>query len=279
MHPVSALRALGGAGRRELLLAQGATKASIATALRAGLIDRTYRGVYSLAGTPRYVVDARMYRAQVTCVSWAEHLKLPLLAPPGASHLLVPRDRARRGDDRRPNEGVVLHRSESASRGLFAEPIAALADMATCLEPMHLVAVADAAVAANLVTRDDLRNLPHTTAALREWLTLTVDERSQSFIESLTRTALTIAGFDVRTQVRFAGIGDVDMLIGRLVIECDGYEFHHKPEQFANDRRRDQLLTARGFTVLRFTFYDCVHRMPYVVATVASVAARVNRPA
>ncbi len=276
MHPVTALRELGGAGRRELLLDMGATKASIARALSAGHIARTYRGVYSLPSAPSYIVAARMYRAQVTCLSFAHHFGLPLLDVPATSHLLVPHDRARRADDRRPADLVLLHRSDAASKGLFAQPIAAFANLAECLEAKFLVAAADVAVARNMITRDDLSRLPHTSAPLRKWLMLRVDQRSQSFIESLTRHALLAAGFDVATQVGIRGVGDVDFLIGRVVVECDGYEFHSKLADFCNDRRRDQILSAMGYTVLRFTYWDCVYRMDYVIATVARVCARVN---
>lgn len=276
MHPVAALRKLGGAGRSELLLAEGATKSSIASALKAGEISRTYRGVYSLPGTPRYIIDARMYRAEVTCLSWALHLGLPLRDRPTVSHLLVPHDRARRRDDRRPIKSVALHRSNGAGTGLMAEPVAAFANLAECLELRYLVAAADVGVARGLVTRDELTTLPHTSQDLRRCLSLTVDQRSQSFIESLTRHALICAGYDVLSQVNFRGIGDVDFLVGTVVIECDGYEFHSKLEDFCNDRRRDQLLTAMGYTVLRFTYWDCVYRMDYVLSTIATVLARAN---
>jgi very-short-patch-repair endonuclease len=276
MHPISALRELQGAGRRELLLDSGVTKASIARALHGGLIDRTYRGVYSLPGTPQRVIDARMYRGQVTCASWAEHLGLPLLHEPTKTHLLVPHDRARRRDDRRPIDSVVLHRSDDATLGLLATPIAAFANMAECLDARYVVAAADAAVARGLITRGELFHLPHTGIDLRKWLTLTVDQRSQSFIESLTRHALASAGYEVYSQVHFRGIGDVDFVIGNLVIECDGYEFHSKVDDFCNDRRRAQLLIAAGYTVLRFTYWDCVYRMDHVLAIVAATIARAN---
>lgn len=40
----------------------------------------------------------------------------------------------------------------------------------------------------------------------------------------------------------------------KVVIECDGHEFHDKTkEQAARDKRRDRDLAAAGYTVLRFT--------------------------
>lgn len=40
----------------------------------------------------------------------------------------------------------------------------------------------------------------------------------------------------------------------RLVIECDGHQFHERTkEQAARDRSRDRWLTANGYDVFRFT--------------------------
>ena len=46
----------------------------------------------------------------------------------------------------------------------------------------------------------------------------------------------------------------VDFLLNdRLVIECDGREFHSLPHHQVRDRERDQALRGRGYSVLRFT--------------------------
>lgn len=40
----------------------------------------------------------------------------------------------------------------------------------------------------------------------------------------------------------------------RVIVECDGHNFHEKTkEQAASDKARDRFLVARGFHVLRFT--------------------------
>jgi very-short-patch-repair endonuclease len=39
----------------------------------------------------------------------------------------------------------------------------------------------------------------------------------------------------------------------RLVVEVDGYEFHHTRAAFEQDRARDGALHAAGHTVLRLT--------------------------
>lgn len=40
----------------------------------------------------------------------------------------------------------------------------------------------------------------------------------------------------------------------RLVVETDGYQFHGHRRSFESDRRRDQVLVARGYRVIRITW-------------------------
>ena len=40
----------------------------------------------------------------------------------------------------------------------------------------------------------------------------------------------------------------------RLVLEFDGGKFHRHPRAFENDRRRDQILVAAGYRVIRVTW-------------------------
>jgi hypothetical protein len=39
----------------------------------------------------------------------------------------------------------------------------------------------------------------------------------------------------------------------KLIIECDGYEFHSSKYSFENDRKRDRLLKLNGYQVIRFS--------------------------
>jgi very-short-patch-repair endonuclease len=55
--------------------------------------------------------------------------------------------------------------------------------------------------------------------------------------------------------VRIAGL-KVDFLwpAARLVVEVDGGRFHRHPRAFERDRRRDQILVAAGYRVVRVTW-------------------------
>lgn len=60
----------------------------------------------------------------------------------------------------------------------------------------------------------------------------------------------------------------------KLAIEVDGFAHHSSPDAFQRDRERQNRLVALGWTVLRFTWHDVVHR-PSMVA--AEIAAAINR--
>lgn len=57
-----------------------------------------------------------------------------------------------------------------------------------------------------------------------------------------------------------------DGVISRLVVECDGHEFHERTkEQAERDRSRDRALQERGYTVFRFTGSE-LHRDAFACA-------------
>jgi hypothetical protein len=59
--------------------------------------------------------------------------------------------------------------------------------------------------------------------------------------------------------------GGTDGPIVRLGVELDGHDFHERTkEQASRDKRRDRILTAKGWTMLRFTGSD-VYRDPAAV--------------
>jgi very-short-patch-repair endonuclease len=59
-----------------------------------------------------------------------------------------------------------------------------------------------------------------------------------------------------------------------LVVETDGLRYHRTPAQQAQDRRRDQALTASGLTVLRFTHGQIRFEPAEVERTLRAVLAR-----
>lgn len=76
------------------------------------------------------------------------------------------------------------------------------------------------------------------------------------------------ANYDVWRGGELIAVVDVAFARLLLAIEVDGWAFHHQPDRFQRDRRRQNQLVTMGWTVLRFTWADLVERPGYVVATI-----------
>jgi very-short-patch-repair endonuclease len=76
---------------------------------------------------------------------------------------------------------------------------------------------------------------------------------------------------DDRTTVDFAFVREL------IAIEIDGWAWHHQPDRFQRDRRKQNDLTSSGWTVLRFTWFDLMTRPEGVVADVRGALARARR--
>lgn len=251
MDPITALHLLGGAARRESLLAAGVTAHALRRALREGVVERPYPGCYALPDAPPVLVRAAMFRAEPTCVTALEGLSLPLLAHDHRSHIAVPRDRARRATDKRPDKLVVLHRElELPTHG---DVSTALAHAARCLDRKAWLVPVDAALHRCLASLDEVADAGRLGRIDPEWTRRMADPRTESPAETCARVAMLEAGLDVRSQVSIEGVGRVDFLVKDLVIvETDGRDYHSDPERFIEDRRRDREAIKRGFLPLRY---------------------------
>jgi very-short-patch-repair endonuclease len=88
---------------------------------------------------------------------------------------------------------------------------------------------------------------------------------SESGPESIVAQRLRRLQLVVRQQVRVPGVGRVDMVVSdRLVIEVDGRAYHSDPAAFERDRRRDALLVARGYVVLRFSYRQVMFEWHFI---------------
>lgn len=74
-----------------------------------------------------------------------------------------------------------------------------------------------------------------------------------------------------RLGFAFGGFAlDVAFPEARVGIEVDGWAWHSDADRFRADRRRQNALVLAGWTVLRFTWDDIVHRPAQVLAEINS---------
>lgn len=128
------------------------------------------------------------------------------------------------------------------------------------------------ALAQRLTTRPALRALldhhhGHGAGLLRELLesdvkpALTRSDAEERFLQLVRRGCVDDPAVNVIVE-RY----EVDFLwrAERLVVEVDGHRYHASKRAFENDRRRDAVLAAAGYTVMRVT-WDQITREPEAV--------------
>lgn len=283
MDLIKAINRRGGLAATHELYSQGATKHALGRAVACGSIIRVRQGWYALPGGDAPCEEAVRVGGRLGCTSAARlhglwvrdsiHLHVSVKAHDGRLRSRHDK-RVRLATLRSPAVTVHWDDVDAAGTRFALGPRECLREMALCQSPERVVAAADSAIRLKLITRHewmaDISALPR---RLRRLLG-SVEPRSESITESIARFRLQRLGFSPQVQFRVAGVGRVDLLLGRtLVIELDGYEFHSTREAFEDDRRRDAKLAARGFVVLRFSYDQVMNRWSEVRAAIVAAIA------
>lgn len=228
------------------------TDNELANLVRLGRLRRIYHGWYADELAPPDAVRALANGVRLGCLTGAAHHGTWI--PPGReTHWVI------RSPDAWPPPfaGVQVHRSKQTTR-----PDGVVYPLAACLR--HVIDNHDADTA--LMVLESARELGLLGGAeissiidastLRRQRSLTLMRYgAASGGETLVRLFFQRNHVRVRTQVRIAGVGTVDLLVGdSLIIEVDGREYHATASQFEYDRQRDLAAKALGFTTIRLSY-------------------------
>jgi very-short-patch-repair endonuclease len=82
--------------------------------------------------------------------------------------------------------------------------------------------------------------------------------------------------YEVWSAGRFVARVDAALPDLKLAIEVDGFEHHSTPAAFQHDRTRQNALVSLGWTVLRFTWNDVVHRPAHVAKLINEAIGRLS---
>jgi very-short-patch-repair endonuclease len=246
---------------RELLLC-GLTHAGVHRRLKAGRLHRLHRGVYAVGhlalskeGHWLAAVKACGPDAVLSNQSAGELWEL-LPRRPGPIHITVP-------DHRRPRpaRGITVHRSTtlgdrdvtSRRRIPVTTRTRTLRDLKRVLPRDRWEAAVDRARGRGFPVADVVDEEPTRSALERALLRL------------CRRHRIPAPGVNVGMG-RFV----VDFLWAesRLIVEVDGYEYHHARASFEADRARDAELAAQGYRVLRFTYRQVTGEPAHIAATI-----------
>ncbi len=145
----------------------------------------------------------------------------------------------------------------------------------SCQTKTDAIVTLDSALKQERVSRTELEFLvAGLPAKYRAYLDL-ADGSAASGPETKARLGLHRYNIPYRTQVKIAGVGSVDLVVGdRLVVEADGREWHTTTEAYLEDRRRDLELTAFGYAVLRLSYLQVMERWDAVIDVIRALVAR-----
>lgn len=231
-----------------VLRSAGASSEHIRSWVRVGQLTRLRRGWYALPGADADVARAVRTGGILGCAS--------ALTFHGAWRLTDGRLHVYRADwAHRETTPKVLSCPApwprvASDRGVV--PIELAVEQARrCLSTEAVVTQVESMVNGRWITRGEAERLLGDLA--------TKLDVSDSGTETMVRLRLRALGIKLRPQVYIEGVGRVDFLIGdRLVVEVDSHRHHRSTRAYHEDRRRDQLLVALGYIVMRVTWEDVV---------------------
>jgi very-short-patch-repair endonuclease len=249
------------------LAEQGWTAKRVARAIRRGSLIRVRRGHFATPDTDPDVVRAVEIGGRLGCVSELRFLGV-WVPEVTAIHVHLAPNAARL----RSVEGAVLHWSvllaDPGSGSSHVSVIDALAAACGCLDAWGAIAVMESAVNRGVLSLAELRGGLVVASARVRALVARVEPTAESGLETIVRLLVIALGFRVAAQVRYPGIGVVDLVVeGWIVIETDG-SHHDEPVVSARDRRRDARHAAAGRTPLRFRYHQVMSDLPSVAAAI-----------
>ncbi len=272
---------------RAQLSAAGLGRGAIDARLRAGRLIRHHRGVY-LYGRPTLEPLGREWAAVLACAGHA------VLSHWSAAALWGLADGAPDevwltacGPQRHSRPGLRVHRTRRLDRqeircrrGLpVTSPARVVIDLAPLTPDTRLERLLAQAHVERLLEPGELeRALPHRPGASRVRSLLgaeTAPAFSRSELERRLIALVRQAGL-ARPIVNGTVLGfevDFHWPEQRLVVETDGARFHDHARAFERDRRRDQILLAAGWRVMRITWRQLVAEPLAVIARLAMALA------
>lgn len=257
---------------RAELLVGGLSRRGLARAVADGLLVRVRRDHYMAAEVSEKLHSAVRIGGRLTCLSLLQMLGVFVFANETLHvHITRGMSRLRAGADARRKLEPRYERTQRLhwlplvraddSTGSCVSVVDALAHAVLCQPARHAIATIDSALNKGFIRLADLADvfsaLPPRFGVLRSL----VDGRAQSGPETLMRLMARSLGCRFDLQVRFEGVGYVDLVLDSwLVVECDSKEFHASWEQQVKDRNRDLALAARGYVTLRLTAAQIMYR-------------------
>lgn len=253
-----------GVARTRTILASGSSAKELTQAWDDGIVDRVRKGVYALDRRADVAVAAA-HGGALGCITALRECGVWVMSDDTRLHVAVG------GNGRvhpHPDCTCVDHHDSPITVLGRVDPERALLQAAVCLGDEAFFAAYESAWRLGLLTRDARRRLAERLPRARRSLLALARGDADSGLESLFRLRIMKLGFLPRCQVQIDGVGRVDFLIGRTIIELDGRVNHDGPSERHRDLRRDAAAAVLGYRVLRFDYHMVIDDWPAVERTV-----------
>jgi very-short-patch-repair endonuclease len=257
---------------------------------RAGLLHRVHRGVFAV-GRAGLDVRGRRMAAVLACGpgavlshrTAADALGL-LRCAGGAIEVTIP------SRSRRRVPGIAIHRSprlrpedctecEGIPCTTVARTLLDLADdqafrrLHAVIESAERLGLYDGRAVADVISRAGRRPAAGRLVSLLasyEEPAPTKTELERRTLELLEQAGLPRPRVNALVQTA-EGALEVDFvwLDRKLIIEADGFEWHRSRARFEEDRRRDQLLHAAGYSVVRVTWRQLLREPKRILSAIS----------
>jgi very-short-patch-repair endonuclease len=280
----SDVRRRGGIAATHELLRDGHTSHQLTAAVRNGEVIRIRQGHYGCPELSQAEQQAVRVGGRLSALSAAQFLgiwspnpvELHVAVPPDARALRSPLDKTVRLKAM-PRSGVAVTWNDPRVLGTrtVLDPLFCL-DAIIRREPAIVAfAAVESALHLGLVPRARWQRYVESVPRRKRGRLGSANHLSDSGGESLLKFHLLTLQLPFIQQVKIPGVGRVDFVIcDCLVVEVDGAEFHTSQEAFEEDRRRDALLSALGYRVLRFSYNQISKRWPVVESALLAAVAR-----
>jgi len=264
---IDTIRRRGGIARGSDLQQLGFSRTTLARAVRGGEVDRLRDGVFAAGPIAPDVRAAVAHGGALSCASVLTELGIWVLPDVTGPHVWLG---AGRHGHAHPHCDCVPH----YYRGT---PPLGRTDLETALRHLRLCAGDEAFFAAfesawrrRLLPLAARRRIREALPFSARWLVDLARHDADSGLESLLRLRLHVIGLRLECQVRIDGVGRVDFVVGRLIIEVDGRENHDGVVKRHKDLVRDAAAARLEYRTLRFDYAHVVHDWPSVQAAILS---------
>lgn len=278
MDVLEVLTSLGGVATTRQLVRLASAR-QLRAAVTAGEVVRVGRGRFRTRDADKALRRAAELRGMASHLSAAQIHGWEMPYAPSIPWVSVPRRR----QVPRERRAIVVWADLSEESGFVTSKLRTVVDCGRRCEFVVALSVADSAIRCGDV---DLESFVQAAARVRGKGAARVRRVAEhasghaaNAFESALRGIALEAGLGARPQVPITTGGvevhpDVVDVGRRIVLEADSWEFHATKDAFQRDCWRYTSLTADGWTVLRFTWWQVMEQPDWVREVIERVVAR-----